>query len=125
MGWDMAGSAWGQRHELYDLSGAVTLANGFIEASGRHVDWLHIPALDRSDDAFFTPLEGLKSQGVRIYLGLIHHMVRFHAREATARKYCPDFGVATYCGFGREDPATMPNVLKDHLEAVELSAKSS
>jgi hypothetical protein len=63
MGWDMAGSAWGQRHELYDLSGAVTLANAFIEASGRHVDWMHIPALDRSDDAFFTPLEGLKSQG--------------------------------------------------------------
>ena len=111
------------RFEPDDLNGAVTLANAFVEASGRRVDWLHIPVLDRSDDAFFAPLATLQPQGARVYLGLIHNMARFEAREAIARKYCGDFGVAAYCGFGREAPATMPNVLADHLTAIEQRAR--
>lgn len=108
------------RFEPDDLSGAVTLANALIEGSGRRVDWMHIPSLDRSDDAFFAPLEALKHQDARVYLGLIHNMARFQARATTARKYCPDFGVAAYCGFGRLPPSEMPQVLQEHLQAIEL-----
>lgn len=100
-----------------DLSGAVEMANGFVESSGRRVDWVHIPVLDRSDDAFFAPLAGLDLQGARLYLGAIHNMERYAERIALARKYVGDFGVAAYCGMGRVPPADLPGVLDDHLAA--------
>lgn len=104
-----------------DLSGAVTLANGIANATERRIDWIHIPVLDRADDAFFAPLAGLKPRGARVYLGMVHNMDGFADRLATARKYLPEFGVAGYCGFGRVPPSEMPAVLNDHLKALELS----
>ena len=106
------------RFEPDDLSGAVEMANGLIEASGRRVDWIHIPVLDRSDDAFYAPLAELRPRGARVYLGAIHNMERFAERIATARRYLEDFGLAAYCGMGRVPPADLPRVLDDHLRAV-------
>jgi hypothetical protein len=105
------------RFQPDDLSATVDLANAFVAASGRRVDWIHIPVLDRSDDAFFAPLARLEPQGARVYLGLIHNMERFAERLATARKFLPDFGVAGYCGFGRVPPDEIPAVLNEHLQA--------
>jgi hypothetical protein len=102
-----------------DLGQAVKLANAVVAASGRRVDWIHLPVLDRSDDAFFAPLRELAPQGARVYLGAIHNMERFGARIATARKYLPEFGLGAYCGFGRLPPADLPGVLADHLKAAE------
>jgi hypothetical protein len=101
-----------------DLGAAVQLANGFIEVSGRKVDWMHIPVLDRSDDFFFSPLADLKPQGARVYLGVVHNMERFGERVATARKYLKDFGIGAFCGFGRMSPDELPRVLNEHLQAV-------
>src|SRR5215831_17870237 len=56
-----------------DLGQAVSLANAFVVASGRRVDWIHLPVLDRSDDAFFAPLARLEPQGARVYIGAIHN----------------------------------------------------
>ena len=105
-----------------DLGRAVELANAFVVASGRRVDWIHLPVLDRSDDAFFAPLARLAPQGARVYLGAIHNMPRFKERIATARKYLPAFGLGAYCGFGRQPPSELRNILDDHLQAVELAA---
>jgi hypothetical protein len=77
--------------------------------------------LDRSDDAFLAPLEELKPQGARVYLGAIHNMERFAERIARARKYLPDFGLGAYCGFGRLPPAKLPGVLADHLKAAQMA----
>jgi hypothetical protein len=104
-----------------DLGQAVKLANACIEASGRRVDWVHIPVLDRSDDAFFAPLKELRPQGARVYLGAIHSMEGFKPRITTARKYLPDFGLGAYCGFGRLPMTELPNVLADHVKAVEIA----
>jgi len=101
-----------------DLSATVGLANAVIEASGRRVDWIHIPVLDGADDAFLAPLEELQPRGARVYLGVIHHMQGFRQRVALAQKYLPDFGVAAYCGFGRLPPSAMPAVLDEHLLAI-------
>ncbi len=50
-----------------DLSATVALANAVIEASGRRVDWIHIPVLDDVDDAFFAPLRGpAATRGARL-----------------------------------------------------------
>ena len=104
-----------------DLGGAVEMANAFIAESGRRVDWIHIPTLDRSDDDFYAPLARLEPRGARVYLGAIHNMDGFAARIATARKYLPEFGVAAYCGLGRHDPEELSGVLDDHLKAAERS----
>ena len=47
-------------------------------------------------------------------------MHSFRERLAVARKFVPSFGVAAYCGFGRTPPEQLPQVLADHLQAVEL-----
>jgi hypothetical protein len=101
-----------------DLGQAVKLANAFVAASGRRVDWLHIPALDTVDEAFYRPLSRLEPGGARVYLGLIHNMETYKARLAVARKFLPDFGVAAYCGFGRLPPTELEKILQDHLDAV-------
>ncbi len=104
-----------------DLSATVALANAVIEASGRRVDWIHIPVLDGAGDAFFAPLKELRPRGARVYLGVIHHMAAFAVRVAAARKYVPEFGVAAYCGFGRIPPQDMPAVLDEHLAAIKAA----
>jgi hypothetical protein len=104
-----------------DLSATVDLANAFAEASGRRVDWIHIPVLDRSDDAFFAPLAKLKPNGARVYLGLIHHMDSFKQRVAVARKYLPEFGLAAYCGLGRTPPSEVQRILQEHVRAMEAA----
>ena len=109
------------RFQPDDLGQAVKLANGFVAASGRRVDWIHIPVLDRSDDAFFAPLKDLRPQGARVYLGAIHNMTRFKERIATARKYISEFGLGAYCGFGRLPASELPAILADHLAAAEIA----
>jgi hypothetical protein len=110
------------RFQPDDLGQAVELANGFVKASGRKVDWIHIPVLDRSDDGFFAPLENLNPQGARVYLGMIHNMGGFRSRLQTARKYLPEFGLGAYCGFGRLPVEELPQVLADHLEATMIAS---
>ncbi len=110
------------RFQPDDLSKAVELANGFITASGRKVDWIHLPVLDRADDAFFAPLQNLRPQGARVYLGMIHNMESFRPRLAAARRHLPEFGLGAYCGFGRLPTSELPKVLADHLEAAAIAA---
>jgi hypothetical protein len=102
-----------------DLSATVELANAMIEASGRRVDWIHLPILPDPSDAFLAPLKNLKPRGARVYLGLIHNMDGFKKRLALARRYLPEFGLAAYCGFGRLPASEMPNVLSEHLQALQ------
>jgi hypothetical protein len=102
-----------------DLGETVKFANAVVEASGRRVDWIHIPLLDRSDDAFVRPLADLKPRGAEVYLGAIHNMERFAERIAAARKFLPDFGVGAFCGFGRIPASEMPRILQEHLQAMK------
>lgn len=104
-----------------NLAKTVELVNASVSAAGRRVDWVHIPALDRTDDAFYAPLSGADAKGARIYLGMIHSMPSFERRLAAARKFVPDFGLAAYCGFGRHPPEQMPQVLQDHLAALKIA----
>jgi hypothetical protein len=106
-----------------DLGQTVKLANAFVAASGRPVDWIHIPVLDRNDDEFYAPLAELAPQGARVYLGAIHNMPCFEERLATARKYLSDFGLGAYCGFGRQTVAELPGILNDHLRAAQIAAR--
>lgn len=99
------------------LARTVELANALVAGAGRRTDWMHIPALDTRDPAFYAPLSRLEARGARVYLGMIHSMASFDARLAVARAVLPDFGLAAYCGFGRTPPEELPQVLQDHLRA--------
>ena len=61
--------------------------------------------IDRVDDAFYAPLTNLRpGAGTDIYLGLVHAadgVAGATQRIAAARKYLPEFGVASECGISR------------------------
>ena len=114
------------------------LLNAAIAASGRRVDFLHLPTLGTADDVFFAPFERLRAPDARVYLGGIHHMHDpdgLRRQLQTARRHLAEFGLAAPSGFGRaperpgrlltaEGSAPPPHVLdiivRDHLNAVEL-----
>ncbi len=108
-----------------DLGGSVALANALPAACGRRVDWIHIPVLDRSDDAFFAPLGGLAVGTTRIHLGMVHNMAGFAERLRAARRHLRDFGIGAFCGFGRMPPAALQQILADHLTAQRLLREAS
>lgn len=101
----------------------VELANAFMAGAGRRVDWMHIPVLNRTDDAYYAPFAKLKPGATKIFLGMVHNMENFPERLALARKVVPAFGVAAYCGFGRRHPSELPSVLDEHLMAMKEMAK--
>jgi hypothetical protein len=104
-----------------NLGGAVELAKASLARAGRRIDWIHIPTLDNVDEAFYAPLQQLDGANTRVFLGLIHNMDSFRARLSVARKFLPNFGLAAYCGFGREPASALPRILEDHLEAVAIA----
>jgi hypothetical protein len=113
----------GHKHvvEPADLEISVAFANGICGSSPRHVDFVHMPVpRDRTDDAYFVPLEKLAlTAGTRLILGVIHYtdgVKGSKKRIAAAERHVKDFDVATECGFGRRDPSTILDLLRIHRE---------
>ena len=104
----------------------VRLANALSRRVSRSIQWIHMPVpRERTDDAYFAPLRELHLRPeTRLYLGLIHHsdgVDGARARIAAAEKAVAEFGIATECGMGRRDPATMSSLLKLHAQAADLT----
>ncbi len=113
----------GHRHliEPEDLGTCAAFANGIVRRVPRRVDFVHMPVpRDRSDEAYFAPLAGLElPAATRLVLGLVHHtdgVEGSRARMATADRFAESYDIATECGFGRRDPATVPSLLGMHRE---------
>lgn len=113
----------GHKHvvEPPDMGDMIEFANCLARQVRRPIQLLHMPVpRDRSDDAYFVPLERLAlAPETEICLGLVHHtdgvegtMTRLRA----AQKHIEPFAIATECGFGRRDPATIPELLRIHRE---------
>ena len=107
-----------------DAGKLVAVANGVSDGSRRQVDWIHLPVpRDRTDEAYFAPLGDLRLQpGTELYLGLVHMTDGVEgalARIAAAQAVIAGFGVATECGFGRRDPATIPALLDIHSKVAD------
>jgi hypothetical protein len=115
-GWPMTAMA--------DLSLCVELSNEAVRRSARPVDYVHMPVVRHPDAAFFAPLADLDVGSTAVFLGLVHHtdgIEGFRDRVALARPVLPAFGVSSVCGYGRIDPAELPEVLRVHRDcAVEL-----
>src|SRR6516165_9739656 len=63
-------SGWPSRQPP-DIGGSVILLNAMVAASGRRVDFLHLPTLGTADEAFFAPLERLRAPSASIWGGRI------------------------------------------------------
>ena len=112
-------------YEARDMELLVKMANFAVENSGRVVDWLHLAGprdLRSRDERFFAPLAGLNTPDTRVYLGIVLPVdggEGLRLRHATASKYLDDFGVANYCGFGRQPGEDGMETMRAHRRAVE------
>ena len=110
--------------EARDMGLLVRMANHAVAESGRSVDWLHLAGpryLRSEDDRFFEPLADLELGDTRVYLGIVlplDGLTGLRRRQATASRYLPDFGVAMYCGFGRQPGADELATMREHAQVV-------
>jgi len=111
-------------YEARDMDLLVRMANFAVANSGRTVDWLHLagPRYLRSEDrSFFRPLVDLEPLDARVFLGVvlpIDGVDGLRRRVDTASRYLPDFGVAMYCGFGRQPGKDGEETMREHASVV-------
>ena len=99
---------------------AVAFANGISSVAPR-LNYVHMPVpRRRKDSEYFKPLEKLRLPSpARLILGLVHYtdgVGGTRDRMAAANEFVATYDIATECGFGRRDPATIPDLLKIHKE---------
>lgn len=118
-------------YEARDYAVLVRMANFAVAESGRTVDWLHLagPRYLRSEDrSFFRPLVDLEPGPARVFLGIvlpIDGLEGLRRRHATASRYLSDFGVAMYCGFGRQPGLDGMDTMREHRRVVEALRAST
>jgi hypothetical protein len=98
----------GEKHflEPADTTHLARVVRELVAAAPRRIDWFHLPVpIERDDDAYVAPLDGLAlPDGTELYLGLVHRedgIAGAERRIAAASSHVEAFGVATECGCGR------------------------
>lgn len=110
--------------EARDMGLLVSMANHAIANSGRSVDWLHLAGpryLRSEEDRFFEPLADLELGDTWVYLGIVlpvDGLTGLRRRATTASRYLPEFGVAMYCGFGRQPGTDGLETMREHARVV-------
>ncbi len=116
-------------YEARDYQVLVRMANFAVAESGRTVDWLHLagPRYLRSEDrAFFRPLADLEPRDARVFLGIVLPLdgaPGLRRRHMTASRYLDDFGVAMYCGFGRQPGQDGDETMREHAQVISSLAE--
>ncbi len=111
-------------YEARDIGLLVRMANHAVANSGRTVDWVHMAGpryLRSEDERFFAPLRDLDVGDTRVYLGIvlpIDGLPGLRRRHATASRFLNDFGVAMYCGFGRQPGQDGMETMHEHRAVV-------
>ena len=118
----------GHKHvvEPTDMKDMVEFANRLALQIKRPLQLVHMPVpRNRADDAYFAPLRQLKlNPETELCLGLVHHSDGVEGtkrRLETAKRYAPRFSIATECGFGRRDPATISELLRIHATVADMA----
>jgi len=96
------------------------LSNTAVARIPRRVDYVHMPIVPKPDSSFLAPLRDLNVGGARVFLGLIHPQDGIEGakrRIGLAKRYLNDFGISAVCGFGRENPHELGNILELHKAA--------
>jgi hypothetical protein len=114
-------------YEARDMGLLVRMANFAAANSGRTVHWVHRagPRYLRSEDrSFFRPLVDLEPGDARAFLGIVLPVDGVSGprrRHDTASRYLSDFGVAMYCGFGRQPGADGTETMREHARVVRAA----
>jgi hypothetical protein len=121
LGFHWCYGTWGgwPMKDMADLGLCVRMTQEAIARIDRRVDYVHMPALKHPVPEFFAPLAELDGEDVDVYLGIIHHtdgVEGFSERMEMARHYRARFGIGSVCGYGRVDPAELPNILAVHRD---------
>jgi hypothetical protein len=118
----------GHRHvvEPHDMADMVEFTTRALGELQRPLNLVHMPVpRDRRDAAYFEPLRRLAlPDETGLCLGLVHYtdgVEGARIRLASARSHVEDFAIATECGFGRRDPATIPELLRIHRAVSEIA----
>jgi hypothetical protein len=105
--------------EPTDTGDMVEFTNRVVGELVRPLNLVHMPVpRGRTDQPYFQPLRELKVHPeTEICLGLVHYtdgIAGSKARLETARTVLSNFSIATECGFGRRNPATVDELLRVH-----------
>ncbi|MCJ1245461.1 hypothetical protein MMC30_002665 [Trapelia coarctata] len=77
--------------------------------------YIHMPVpKDRTDEAYFKPLENLNLGDAKLFLGLVHPNDKEGTEkriQAAGTAYSKEFGVATECGMGRFPQEELGSIL--------------
>jgi hypothetical protein len=126
LGYHLCYGSMNDRHwkEPADLGILVETANRIAAAVRRRIDWIHVPVpIERDDDAYFAPLDGLSiGPETEFYLGLVHHedgVAGARRRMAAASAHFSDYGIAAECGFGRMAAEQIAPLLRLHAEVIK------
>jgi hypothetical protein len=123
LGYHFCFGTWGgwPKSDAPDMEVCVRLANEAVARAGRRVDYVHIPVMPDASDAFFEPMADLAIGATRPYLGIVlkDGVEAFARRAEAASRHRADFGIASYCGWGREDPAELLAVLDELHDCAE------
>jgi hypothetical protein len=112
-------------YEARDMGLLVRMANHAVAHSGRPVDWLHLAGpkyLRSEDESFFRPLSDLDVGDARVFLGIvlpIDGLSGAQRRHRTASRFLADFGVAMYCGFGRQPGEDHMETMREHARVAQ------
>ncbi len=115
----------GHKHvvEPKDSGTCVEFTTRILAKSPRSVAWVHVPIPRGWNSAeFYKPLSALRDAPTQTYLGLVHYtdgVAGTLERIGLAKRALPGFGIATECGFGRRDPATVVPLLDIHRTAAK------
>ncbi|MCC7412777.1 MAG: hypothetical protein IT495_14280 [Gammaproteobacteria bacterium] len=111
-----------------DMGVLVELTQALLGALSRRLDFIHLPVpRDRSDAAYFAPLQALRlAPTTTLYLGLIHFddHAGDMARIGAARAVWPCFGISSECGWGRTDPGRIAGLIDAHRQAIEAMTRA-
>jgi hypothetical protein len=103
--------------EPTDTGEMVAVMNGVLAGLGRPVQFMHMPVPhDRSDDAYFAPLQRLDLPAeTQFFLGLVHDTDGVEGaltRARAARKFVRAFGIGTECGLAMRSPENVTALLR-------------
>ncbi len=101
-----------------DAGKLVEVANDLFKTIGRPLTYIHMPVpIDRTDDAYFKPLDGLQlPPATELYLGVVHArdgVDGTQKRIAAAQRHVKKFGIASECGIAR---SRAPDVVHQFLD---------
>lgn len=122
VGYHLCYGDWEAKHFIEPLDGErmTSLANAIAAHVRRPIAYFHMPVpIERDDENFFRPKAELcLPEGTELYLGCVHEADGIEGttrRIESARRYVPEFGVASECGLGRcKTPEMVSKILAVH-----------